>query len=107
MTTVKIERNAKGRCIGYNILGHVTEPILCSAISAITQTAVISLSEVLNHKIRINSADGFLKVTFVQFPTKNSELVIDCMLAGLRTIEKQYQGVLYIVDKRKSEEDAE
>ena len=103
MTTVKIDRNPQGRCIGFSILGHVTEPILCSAISAITQTAAISLNEVLHHKIKVHSADGYLKVAYVQIPTKNSELVIDCMLAGLRTIEKQYQGVLYIVDKRKDE----
>ena len=101
MTSIKIERNPQGRCIAYTILGHVENPVICAGISAITQTTAMALQDVLHHKIRINSADGFFKVTFVQIPTKNSELLIESMLVGLRKIQKQYQGIVYIVDIRK------
>ena len=105
MTSIKIERNSQGRCISYTVLGHVHSPVVCAAISTLTQSTAMALSQVLNHRIRINSADGYFKVTLAQFPTVRTELFIDGMLVGLKNIQKQYQDVVYIVDKKKRKEE--
>lgn len=80
--------------IGYNIFGHANfapkgKDIVCSAVSSITQTALLGLKELLKKDIEFEQDNGLLRVQ-INNPDKDSNLVLETMLLGLKEIEKIY-----------------
>jgi uncharacterized protein YsxB (DUF464 family) len=101
MITVNIWRNEKGRVFQYKVDGHAEESLVCSAVSAITQTAVYGLNEICNHKIRFEAAPGYLLVSFKQEPDRLTDVVMETMIRGLIAIEQKYNNSVYITDPKK------
>ena len=103
MITVRLIKDSNNRLLSFIVSGHASYDGICAAVSCLTQTTASALHEILNHRIRILSADGYFKVTFVQLPTKNCQLLIDTMLLGLKKIQRKYHGLVQIVEQRKEE----
>lgn len=67
--------------------------MVCCAISAISQTILIGLLEVLKLKATYSLDDGFLNFSIEKFPDKDIEqcqVLMKTMLLGLRSIEIGY-----------------
>lgn len=68
--------------------------VVCSAVSAITQTAVLGLKAVLNRKIDYLAKEGFLSCKLV--PDSDTQIILVTMLEGLKDIKRQYPRYLNI-----------
>lgn len=93
----------RGRLVGFDAIGHTGyaeagEDIVCAAVSAITQTAVIGITEVLKAPCALDISDGELHLmlgkTVKGKQFEQAELILGTMLAGLRSIETDYSDYL-------------
>lgn len=89
-----IIKTDEDKIIGYNVFGHANfapkgKDIVCSAVSSITQTALLGLKELLKKDIEFEQDNGLLRVQ-ISNPDKDSNLVLETMLLGLKEIEKIY-----------------
>ncbi len=90
-----IQKN--GRNVGFVISGHTGKAeygkdILCSAISASSQMAVLAITEVAMEKADVKMKDGFLSLMLSK-PTKQTDLVLTSLQKTLEAIcanEKKY-----------------
>lgn len=78
--------------------------MVCSAVSAITQTCVIGITEVLglNAEVSVDEDNGIA----CRLPTgpdddrqRQAALLIQTMAAGLRSVQAAYPGTLKTIDK--------
>lgn len=89
-----IIKTDEDKIIGYNVFGHANfapkgKDIVCSAVSSITQTALLGLKELLKKDIEFEQDNGLSRVQ-INNPDKDSNLVLETMLLGLKEIEKIY-----------------
>ena len=93
----------RGRLVGFDATGHTGyaeegEDIVCAAVSAITQTAVIGITEVIKAPCALDISDGELHLMLERSvkgkQLEQAELIIGTMLAGLRSIETDYSDYL-------------
>ena len=89
-----IIKTDEDKIIGYNVFGHANfapkgKDIVCSAVSSITQTALLGLKELLKKDIEFEQDNGLLRGQ-INNPDKDSNLVLETMLLGLKEIEKIY-----------------
>jgi len=101
MTTVRFLRRG-GRLYGFEAGGHAGyapsgEDIVCAAVSALTQTALLGLGEVLKVPVEWNADEeaGALSV-FVRESTDGTEVVLRTLEAGLKNIAGQYPDLVGI-----------
>lgn len=108
MITLTVLREA-GAIQGFTCSGHASQgdygnDLVCSAVSAITQTCVIGIAEVLklDARIAVNETDGIdcrLPVKLDRAARQQAELLIHTMLAGLKAIQASYPGTLKTIDR--------
>lgn len=91
-----IIKTDEDKIIGYNVFGHANfapkgKDIVCSAVSSITQTALLGLNEILKKNIIFEQdiSLDFLKV-MINNPDKDSDLIIRTMALALERLEKIY-----------------
>ena len=101
MTTVRFLRRG-GRLYGFEAGGHTGyapsgEDIVCAAVSALTQTALLGLGEVLKVPVdwKVDEKTGALSA-FVQESTDGTEVVLRTLEAGLMNIAEQYPDLVGI-----------
>jgi len=101
MTTVRFLERGK-RLYGFQASGHTGyapsgEDIVCAAVSALTQTALLGLSEVLKVPVEwtVDEEVGALSA-FVRESTDGTEIVLRTLEAGLRNIAEQYPDLIGI-----------
>ena len=85
MTTVKFFKD-KNIYTGFECFGHTGfsdagTDILCSAISALTQSTYLGISKVLNLKCDMEKYDGYFKVIVLEDPLKAQDLFKTLKLA--------------------------
>ena len=107
MTTITVlERDE--RPLGFTAKGHTGyaehgEDIVCAAVSALTQTAYLGLTELADAETEFASRDGELRLRLspsVEGETREkAELILGTMLLGLRAIEQNYSDYLKIIKK--------
>jgi len=102
MTTVRIWKEKTGQYKAFEFYGHagyarIGKDIVCSAISALSYSAVASIEKLCDDKINIQSDEkkGLLRCVFECSSSSNATLIIDSMLIGLNQIHEQY-GNKYI-----------
>jgi uncharacterized protein YsxB (DUF464 family) len=110
MTTVRfLERG--GRLYGFCASGHAGyapegEDIVCAAVSALTQSALLGLGEVLKAPVEWSRDEGKGALSaFVAESTEGTELLLRTLEAGLRNIAGQYPdlvGIDYMQRRGKS-----
>lgn len=100
--------SAGGRTVGFSCSGHanhgeVGNDIVCSAVSAITQTCVIGITDVLKLSAALSVSEGNLRCELdadtAEADAARAGLLFDTMAAGLRAVEELYPGTLKFVDR--------
>ncbi len=90
---------ANGGILGFEAKGHsgyaeYGKDIICSAISALTQTAVIGFKKVLKIDVNLSVTDGYLKCTLLNIESgklwQQSQLIFKVLKAGLGAIQEEY-----------------
>ncbi len=107
MTRVTIFRQ-NGRIAGFLADGHTGfaeegEDIVCSAVSAVTQTAILGLTEVLNLPAAVEVQDArlscMLEKGIVEADWQRAELILETMTVGLRSIADSYGDYIKIIER--------
>lgn len=103
----------KNRYVGYYITGHAgfseyNKDIVCSAVSALTQTVLIGLTEKL--KIKTDSSIFEEGTMFVLVDVNSSEMLLDkadlligTLAMGLKNIEANYNKFLSVSERKVAE----
>ncbi|MBQ9949928.1 MAG: ribosomal-processing cysteine protease Prp [Clostridia bacterium] len=106
---VKVElKSQNGKMVGFTAEGHSLyaesgQDIVCSAVSALTQTALLGLIEIAHVKTdyRIDD-DGYISCTVTDEDEKrreNADLILRVMHCGLCSIEMNYGKYLGISER--------
>ena len=94
--------------IGFCMEGHsgyadAGEDIVCAAVSAITQTAAMGISELVRCPAALEIKDGglylMLEKTVKGSKLQQAELILGTMLLGLRSVEQDYSDYLKLTDR--------
>ena len=99
--TVTFYKSADGRWIGYRAQGHTGYAeagydIVCSAISALTQTVLNGLQNVLKAPVtcEIDDRSALLEACLTPEATENqlqqAQLLLETLLQGLQAIQRSY-----------------
>ena len=104
MTAITVHMRGE-HILGFTAKGHSGyaekgEDIVCAAVSALTETAYLGLTELLKLEPEFRSGDGELRVMLPkELPREQgekAELILGSMLLGLRAIEENYSNYLKI-----------
>lgn len=107
MTTITVLYKGAS-IIGFRAKGHAGyaehgEDIVCAAVSAITQTALIGITENISCPCSVDISDGRLELIIDDSAAAEkrdkAELILGVMLSGLRSIESQYDNYLKVKKK--------
>lgn len=103
MIKIEILRDDENRIISMSSQGHSFykkrgEDIVCSAVSAILQTAILGLSEYLNARLDVVKRDGFLHFKLLSPPSKEASSIFETMRLGLYRIAEKYPDYVEIVE---------
>lgn len=114
MIVIMISRNDSDGIKAVEVSGHsgydeAGKDIVCSAVSAVVQTAYLGLNEVAGIEVMNKIEDGYL---FMCVPDElNSKqkrdafIILNTMLMGLKSIEQGYGRYVSIVDEEVYKDD--
>jgi uncharacterized protein YsxB (DUF464 family) len=109
MITVNILMSADDKVRELKVTGHADyseygSDIVCSAVSALTQTALLGLMNVAKLDIEDCVNEGFLSFTIPVIEDRDARLkawaILDTMVMGLENISENYSPYVRIVVKR-------
>ncbi len=107
MTKITLFRSA-GRIVGFEAKGHAGyadagEDIVCAAVSALTQTAVMGLRELLKLVIAVEMEEGYIYCMLPDDIAKHhrhdAELILGTMAMGLGSIAQTNGDYIKVTDK--------
>jgi uncharacterized protein YsxB (DUF464 family) len=105
MVKVEIKRNKAKNITGFKLNGHADfamsgDDIVCSAVSAIAQTAVQGLKMVADIAIKYEIKDGYLSCRLPDELTEKQQMmstaILETMFVGLKNIEQSYKKHIYV-----------
>ncbi|MFU0800915.1 MAG: ribosomal-processing cysteine protease Prp [Xylanivirga thermophila] len=105
MINVKILRDVQGSVQGFELVGHAGyaqagQDIVCAAVSAIVQTAVMGLSDVLNIDIDYMQHKGNVVCSISENidlqKRKYADIILETMIVGLKSIQLEYNKYISI-----------
>ena len=107
MITVTVTRE-NGNPVGFRVSGHANmgeygEDLVCAAVSAIVQTAILGITEVCHISAGVSIDEGetvcILNKDASADEIQRAGIVIDTMIAGLRSIQQSYPRTLKFRNK--------
>lgn len=104
---VKVEFfRSSGKIVSFKIKGHAMPreaqmevDLVCAAISAISQTTIIGIEEVLKIKAKYDIEDGFLNLNLENQTLEDVErcqVLLETMVLGLKSIEITYSDYIKV-----------
>lgn len=87
----------KGRTVGFSLKGHANRgeygsDIVCAAISAVSQTAILGITDVLKSQAGIICESGkcscILKESVSEEESEKAAIIFDTMVCGLESIRQ-------------------
>jgi uncharacterized protein YsxB (DUF464 family) len=108
MIKIKTSRNTDGQIVALNVCGHAGwggkgQDIVCAAVSALTQAALLGLKKqagaCLDYKVQKEPA--LLTFTLTSPPDDKTDAILETMLLGLAEIVKAYPGNLDMTEDRR------
>ena len=107
MTEIKVfkegEKFTRIVCDGHTGYGVQGEDIVCSAISAVTQTAVLGITELVKCPAAFEMQDGelclILDASISECKWQQAELILGTMLLGLSSIQEEYSDYLKLIER--------
>ena len=111
-TTVTFRKRSDGALLGYTADGHsgyaeAGADIVCAAISALTQSTLNGLKNVLKAPVMFDQDDGgaFIEVNLTPEATeeqvRQAQLLLITLLEGLQAIQREYPRNLRIIFKER------
>lgn len=109
MIHISISRDKDDHICHFEVQGHSGfadsgQDIVCSAVSALVQTAVIGLTDVVGVNPIYDQKDGLARCTIpsgiTQVKMKNTSIVLETMLLGLKSIELGYDEYITICERQ-------
>lgn len=103
MIKVEIIKSFHGNIIEFIVEGHsgyaiYGEDIVCSAVSALVQTALVGLQDVADIKVAYEIKDGYLKCQMPDVSEKEkiikANAILETMMLGLNNIKKNYSSFI-------------
>ena len=98
-----------GNIVSFEMKGHAMPKqaqldvdLICTAISAISQTTVIGIEEVLKIKVKYDIKDGFLNLNLEDqtlYDIKKCQVLLETMILGLKSIEINYSDYIKVETK--------
>lgn len=93
------------KIIGFSINGHSGaapkgKDIYCAAVSTLSDTTYISVTEYLKRDVEGEAADGKLSLKLKTPPDELTEAVFQTMLIGLREIERLVPKFVKVIVKK-------
>ena len=107
MITVTVTRE-NGTPVGFSVSGHANqgeygEDLVCAAVSAIVQTAILGITDVCHISAGVSIEDGrthcILSKDATNEQLRNAAIVFDTMLKGLRSIQASYPRTINFRNK--------
>lgn len=107
MITVTVTRQ-DGNPVGFTVKGHANmgeygEDLVCAAVSAIVQTAILGITEVCHISAGVSIEEGETVCIISRDASKDeiqsAGVVMNTMIAGLRSIQASYPGTLKFRNK--------
>ncbi len=107
MTIITVFRRPTGEIAGFRAEGHAgfraKRDIVCSAVSALTQTAVNGMEAVAGVPTRPTVDDGLLEVLLPDgLPydqARDCQVILRTMVQGLKDIEESYPAQVRVTSK--------
>ena len=109
MIRIVFRRSPQGLIREFIVKGHADfdetgKDIVCAAVSAVVQTAVIGLTDIAGIKAYHVQKDGHLKCSLPEEldmdQTKASSVILRTMMAGLRSIQLGYPNLISIRERK-------
>lgn len=106
MITVEITRDSAQHIVQFQVSGHSGsaphgKDIICAGVSALTQSALLGLTQYLKRTIHWQAADGLLSMELCNLPDAQTNAILETMLLGLQEIVKLEPDVVRIVEYRR------
>lgn len=107
MTTITLLR-IRSRAVGFEAEGHTGyaeqgSDIVCAAVSALTQGAVIGLKEVIGLDVALDISDGYM---YCMLPKgisarqqHDAELILNTMAAGIASLAETNGDYIKLTDR--------
>ena len=100
MIKILIYKTEEG-IVAFSVKGHAGYAeegydIVCSAVSVLTLNAANSVENLTGEPYKVKQSDGDLKFRLEGQPTKETELLLQSMLLGLKGIEEEYPKYLKV-----------
>ena len=91
MIRVNVYKSGKGKIRGFKCLGHAEyadagEDIVCAAVSALTETALLGIGEYLHRNVDYDLASGKLIMKLKDSPDSLTEAILQTMSIGLEKV---------------------
>ncbi|HHY78210.1 MAG TPA: ribosomal-processing cysteine protease Prp [Clostridiales bacterium] len=109
MIKVKVLMSQDNRVKELKVTGHADyseygDDIVCSAVSALTQTALLGLLNVAQVDMKYCIKKGYLSFSIPEIEDRDKKLkawaIMDTMIIGLKNLAKNYSPYIKIVVKR-------
>jgi len=109
MVKVDLSLDPEGKIIGFSITGHANfaphgEDIVCAAVSAVAQTAVIGLQKYLDGLPEVKQQKGKLVCKLpANLPGEKrriADAILNTMYWGLEAIQSEYKQYVKVITRR-------
>lgn len=109
MIEVTLWSDAADRRVGFLVRGHAGyrprgQDIVCAAVSALTQAAVMGLEEFLSEKPRVEIAEGRLQCLLPERMSltdwEKAEVILGTLELGLEAIAESYKRFVRLKSRR-------
>ncbi|HHW91951.1 MAG TPA: ribosomal-processing cysteine protease Prp [Firmicutes bacterium] len=106
MISISITRDHQGRIVAFRVEGHAGygtygEDIVCAAVSALTQAAVIGLEEYLGLQPAVVIEPGLLECRLKERPADlvaQTDAILETMVLGLGGVAAEYPNCICITE---------
>lgn len=99
MIQIVVYKNSQGIYRGFKSLGHAGydeygHDIVCSAVSVLVINTINSIETFTEDAMRVDSDEesGMITVHFGRSVSDHTALLMDAMVLGLKTIQKEYKN---------------
>jgi len=108
MIKVVVVFDSKGHVSRFDVTGHAGfdvpgKDIVCAAVSAVVQSAVIGLTEVIGLDIEYMQKNGnahcIIPDNIDHYEREKADIVLKTMLYGLRSIQTGYSNFVSVLEK--------
>lgn len=108
MVEVRVLRDRDGKIFKFEIEGHAEygeygSDLVCSAVSAIAQTTILGFTDLLNLDIDYEMTPGLIDLELPDNigdrQLKDSQILLETMLLGFRSVEMGYEEYISIQER--------